>query len=238
MSIGEKIREARELCRLKQSELAEKIDANTVTVSRWERNINVPNSTALKKIAAALNTTVAYLSGETDNPARSAPAEQPLPESNVRPIPGPFVMVPVLGPESALCCGPGSEISDISEVEDKVQYYEPVQKSWLTGTKGEKPYYITHVDGDSMEPLIQDGERVLVNPNEEVKHGDVAVVVWNGRVIIRGVKFERNGNVRLVPSNKDYQEDVVLAEDAPYTLYFKGVVIRYLGFDRPSRGIL
>jgi SOS-response transcriptional repressor LexA len=214
------------------------LDVKENTVWRWENGKSSPSAPIIVRLASALNTTVAYLSGETDNPARSAPAEQPLPESNVRPIPGPYVMVPVLGPESALCCGPGSEISDISEVEDEVQYYEPVQKSWLTGTKGKKPYYITHVDGDSMEPLIQDGERVLVNPNEEVKHGDVAVVVWNGRVIIRGVKFERNGNVRLVPSNKDYQEDVVLAEDAPYTLYFKGVVIRYLGFDRPSRGIL
>ena len=236
---GSRLRSIRRGQNLTQEELAERLNIHVNTIRRWEQDKQAPDVRKLEALASALNTTVAYLSGETDNPGRaSAAAEQELPVSNVRPIPGPFVMVPVLGPESVLCCGPGSEISDISEVEDEVQYYEPVQKSWLTGTKGEKPYYITHVDGDSMEPLIQDGERVLVNPNEEVKHGDVAVVVWNGRVIIRGVKFERNGNVRLVPSNKDYQEDVVLAEDAPYTLYFKGVVIRYLGFDRPSRGIL
>jgi phage repressor protein C with HTH and peptisase S24 domain len=144
-------------------------------------------------------------------------------------------MVPVLGPESLICCGAGF---DLTGVIPEVEWQEPIPEAWLTGPKGEKPYYITQVEGDSMEPLIQNGERILINPNEEVKHGDVAVAVWNDRTVIRGVKFERNGDVRLIPVNRNYHEDIVSAEDAPYTLDFKGVVIRFLGVDRISHGIL
>ena len=237
MATAEHIREMRKKNGLSQAKLAELAGVSMMTVQRWEQGKRSPRAEDLSRLASALNTTVAYLSGETDNPGRaSAAAEQELPESNVRPIPGPFVMVPVLGPESVLCCGPGSEISDISEVEDEVQYYEPVQKSWLTGTKGEKPYYITHVDGDSMEPLIQDGERLLVNPNQEPMNGDVVVATWRDRSMVKGVAFERNGDVRLVSMNKQYPEIVIKKEDRPYELQFNGVVIRYLGVDRVARG--
>ena len=134
MSIGEKIREARELCHLKQAELAEKIDANTVTVSRWERNINVPNSAALKKLASALSTTVAYLTGETDTPERAqqeqAPAQaQSELKSNVR-----FedvVWVPVVTNEVKVCCGPGNMYPDEVTWEEVGKY--PVLASQLVG---------------------------------------------------------------------------------------------------------
>ena len=89
-----------------------------------------------------------------------------------------------------------------------------------------------------MEPMIEDGERILINPNQEVAHGDVAIVCWNGRSMVRGVKFERDGAVRLVPVNKDYDEDVISKEDRSFVLEFCGVVVRFLGKDRVSRGIL
>lgn len=44
--------------------------------------------------------------------------------------------------------------------------------------------------------------------------------------MVRGVKFERNGAVRLVPVNKNYDEDIVSKEDAPYVLNFCGVAVR------------
>lgn len=56
--------------------------------------------------------------------------------------------------------------------------------------------------------------------------------------MVRGVKFERNGAVRLVPVNKNYDEDIVSKEDAPYVLNFCGVAVRALGKDRVLRGIL
>lgn len=255
--MGERIKLAREKKGLKQENLGELISAHTVTISRWERGVNQPNSDMLMRIAHALNTSTAYLLGETDNPERSkdmihvyeGPDGQLVPEypkgwdappkrsegSNVRNVRGKLVNVPVLAPQSSVCCGKGFSLAD---VEAEVDWWEPIPESWLTGTKGDKPFFITHVEGDSMEPMIEDGERILINPNQEVAHGDVAIVCWNGRSMVRGVKFERDGAVRLVPVNKSYAEDVISKEDKPYVLEFGGVVVRFLGKDRVSKGIL
>ena len=56
--------------RIKQSELAEMLNVDVSTVSRWENGKNIPSGKVLQNIASALNTTVAYLSGETENPER------------------------------------------------------------------------------------------------------------------------------------------------------------------------
>ena len=68
MSIGSRIKEARERKKIKQVELAGMLDTHPITLSRWERDINTPDGNILKKIAEKLSVTVAYLSGESKIP--------------------------------------------------------------------------------------------------------------------------------------------------------------------------
>lgn len=239
--VGDRIKFLREGLNQSQEELANAIGMHSNTVARWERGELVPRGTSLSKLAQALDTSTGYLLGETDDPAKPG-VTQPaiskvtrLPESNIRPIRGELIDVPVLASQSSFCCGKGF---DLTEVEAEVDWWEPIPESWLTGPKGDKPFFITHVEGDSMEPMIEDGERILINPNQEVAHGDIAVICWNGRSVVRGVKFERDGAVRLIPVNKNYGEDMIAKEDRPFVLEFCGVVVRFLGKDRVSRGIL
>lgn len=239
MTFGERLRKSRK-GRLNQEELASLIGVHTNTISRWENGSRSPDAGTLQKIAQALDTTTAYLLGETDDPARpgapqAASKAVVLPESNVRPFRGDLIDVPVLAPQSSVCCGKGF---DLTEVEAEVDWWEPIPEGWLTGPRGDKSFFITHVEGDSMEPMIEDGERVLINPNQEVVHGDIALVCWNGRSMVRGVKFNRDRSVRLIPANKEYDEDVISEEDSPYVLKYCGVVVRALGKDRVLRGIL
>ena len=223
-----------------QTQLAEALGVSVDTVRRWEQEKRTPDTNMLQKLAQALDTTTAYLLGEVDDPARpdapqAASKAVVLPESNVRPFRGELIDVPVLAPQSSVCCGEGF---DLTEVEAEVDWWEPIPEGWLTGPKGDKPFFITHVEGDSMEPMIEDGERILINPNQEVAHGDIALVCWNGRSMVRGVKFNRDRSVRLIPVNKAYDEDVISEEDSPYVLKYCGVVVRALGKDRVLRGIL
>ena len=67
MTIGDNIRKARG--RIKQSELADMLNVDVSTVSRWENGKNVPSGETLQRIAAALNTTGSYLLGQTDTPS-------------------------------------------------------------------------------------------------------------------------------------------------------------------------
>lgn len=239
MTFGERLRKSRK-GRLNQEELASLIGVHINTISRWENGSRSPDMEMLQRLAQALNTTTGYLLGETDDPARpdapqTASRVTKLPESNIRPIRGELIDVPVLAPQSSVCCGKGF---DLTEVEAEVDWWEPIPEGWLTGPKGDKSFFITHVEGDSMEPMIEDGERILINPNQEVGHGDIALICWNGRSMVRGVKFNRDRSVRLIPVNKAYDEDVISEEDALYVLRYCGVVVRALGKDRVLRGIL
>ena len=64
MTIGERIRERRIALDMSQDELSELTGANRVTISQYEHGKFLPSVPALKRIADALGTTPAELSGE------------------------------------------------------------------------------------------------------------------------------------------------------------------------------
>ena len=65
MTTGERLKQCRELMRFSQERVALHMDKKgRATISNWENNKNEPSLTELKKLAAFLNTTVAYLMGE------------------------------------------------------------------------------------------------------------------------------------------------------------------------------
>lgn len=69
MIIGKRIRERREAKGLTQEQLADMIDTEGNTISRWERNKIGIGSAYIVKLAQALDTSTDYLLGETDDPA-------------------------------------------------------------------------------------------------------------------------------------------------------------------------
>ena len=62
-----RIKELRTQKKLTQSELAETINTSRVTISRIESETRQPSYAMLSLIADALDTTVEYLQGKTDN---------------------------------------------------------------------------------------------------------------------------------------------------------------------------
>ena len=62
---GSRLREQREILGLSQELLAEKVNVHVNTIRRWEKGKQVPDIDKLNRLAEALGTTVAYLSGET-----------------------------------------------------------------------------------------------------------------------------------------------------------------------------
>ncbi len=67
MDIGERIYQRRRLLDLTQQQLAEQAGVVGKTLGMWERGERIPKGDALQKLAAALDTSVAYLMGETDS---------------------------------------------------------------------------------------------------------------------------------------------------------------------------
>lgn len=68
MTFSERLKSARTQERYSQSELSRIVGVKPNTVWRWENDKAKPDSETVVKIARALNTSVAYLLGETDIP--------------------------------------------------------------------------------------------------------------------------------------------------------------------------
>ena len=68
MLFAERIKSLRTKERYSQTQMGEMIGVRPNTIWRWENNKAKPDAETLVKIAQALNTTVAYLLGETDAP--------------------------------------------------------------------------------------------------------------------------------------------------------------------------
>lgn len=73
MSLGRRIEERIKALHISQSELARRAGAPTSTINSLVRKPNIRSTPYLVKIASALQTTPAYLTGETDDPHSDSP---------------------------------------------------------------------------------------------------------------------------------------------------------------------
>lgn len=76
MSIGENIKAARMAKGMSQDELSELTGANRVTISQYENGKFLPSVPALQRIATALGTTPAALTGNAEDETRRPITEE------------------------------------------------------------------------------------------------------------------------------------------------------------------
>lgn len=65
--LGDRIRYLRKKKNRSQTDLANYLDKDTATISRWERNLFEPDLPTIKKIAAYFDVSPEYLMGLTDD---------------------------------------------------------------------------------------------------------------------------------------------------------------------------
>lgn len=128
-----------------------------------------PRIDTLQKVAAALDTSVEWLTGQTENaaPAANNPgnelrsAELPFPARNEIPKD-----VPVLGTAA------GSHLRGAFQLSsDPIDYVR--RPPALIGTKD---IYSLYVEGSSMEPQYWPGDLVYIHPHKPARAGDAIVV--------------------------------------------------------------
>ena len=177
----------------KISLMADSADMKASVISRFfmaSTNQNARNigEKAARKIESNLNLRRGYLD-TIENPAQSV--NEPAPLYNVQPS----KQIPLI---SSVTAGQWGEISD---------NFEPNQaESWITTTaKVSDKAFALKIQGDSMEPLIHDGDTIIVDPNRQATHKSIVVVRQNGnteatckRLIIEG------DNYYLQPENTRY----------------------------------
>lgn len=67
MSIGERLKKARNAKKHTQESFAEMLNVSVGTYRNWEQNINAPDGETIAALATALNVTSDYLLGKDDN---------------------------------------------------------------------------------------------------------------------------------------------------------------------------
>lgn len=92
------------------------------------------------------------------------------------------VAVPIVGQIAA-----GKPLLAAEQIED----YLPLPRSWVQGEET----FLLRVTGDSMKPLLQPGDLVLVRVQPRVARGEIAVVLIHDEATVKRVYEEAGGLV-------------------------------------------
>lgn len=80
----------------------------------------------------------------------------------------------------------------------------------------EEASFGVRISGDSMEPMIHDGETVFVHRQSELSSGEIGIFSLNGECFCK-MWDNRHGIPRLVSLNKSYAPILLKASDSLYT---------------------
>jgi repressor LexA len=202
-SIGDRLREAREMKGLEQSTLADKIDVATRTVQRWEKGEQVPDGMMITAIAKATGIQPSWLlTGEGEH---FSIVSRP---GNLYSLQGAARKRTKLVELPLLSSVPAGKVATIfhPDYTDDVVTTEDVR---------DPEAFALTVKGHSMSPRIEDGDVVIVSPRQESRSGDICVIRVNGEDTLKKVKFEGN-YVHMIPLNPEFEPVTVKKRDVNF----------------------
>ena len=68
-------------------------------------------------------------------------------------------------------------------------------------------WFLRRVEGDSMHPSLKQGQLALFSHSRDYKVGDVVMVYYDGREIVKRIDKYENGSVYLVGDNNEHSTD-------------------------------
>lgn len=221
-NLATRLTEALNEAGISQSDLARACGVTSASVSDW---INGKTKTIrpqyLSKAAQALNVSIAWLAtGEGSKQSSSVGVvEEDYNDDD-------FVMIPEY--KIRLAAGPGAEPTpEELSATTKACY----RRAWFI-KRGLNPKYCIRlrVDGNSMEPLLRDGDCVMICRRvERIVSGKIYAFAYNGDLRIKYLSTKINGDVVVKSENRtDFEDEIIPAEDRE-NLHIIGVVVERSG---------
>lgn len=174
--IGKRIKEKREQQGITQEELAFKLGyKNKSTIAKIETGANDIAQSKVVEFAKALNTSVAFLMGWSD--------EQISPAKGIK--------IKVLGRVAA-----GIPIEAIEDIIDTEEITAEMAKT------GE--FFGLQIHGDSMEPRMYENDVVIVRKQDDAESGDIVIAMINGNDATCKRLIKYTGGISLVSLNSKY----------------------------------
>lgn len=193
------LKTARMLRSLTQKEVSNMMGVDRSTYTRYESGEVQPDNDKLRKLSTIFGVSIDYLLGQKVNGDGQ--------ENH---------LIPLLGTVPA-----GVPIEAIEDVEEYIDMYPRFVKH------GE--LFALRVQGDSMEPDIRDGDIAIIEKQEFIENGGIAVIRVNGQdATLKKVKLLETG-LMLIPSNPAYDPvffDAGQIATLPVTIIGKVIEIR------------
>ena len=175
--LSTRVRLRREELGLSQEQLAQRMGYRSKSsITKLEKGVNDIPQAKLEELAAALETTPAYLLG----------LDVLCPPPGFEPLPA-MAMVPLVG---SIACG-----TPIT-AEQNIEQYIGVPAAWHAD-------FALTCHGDSMAPTICDGDIVCIRCQPEVEQGEIAAVRIDGEATLKRVYYNP-GTLTLMPANPAY----------------------------------
>ena len=203
MTMGDRVKNAREKKGYTQEELATKLGYKSrSSVNKIEKERDIPRS-MIVKIAEILEVSPSYLMGWEDD----KPNAQKLPTEFIR-------MVPVFESVSA-GFGVGAE--------NRILEFIPL---FIQSDCEYEHTICVRVCGDSMHPQIQDGDLVQVLKQETAESGDIVVILDGNDAYVK--RFIRSNNgITLESFNTNYPP-MKFSREESNRLHIVGIVRRII----------
>ncbi len=245
--ISETIREVREKRGMTQRQLADMSGVSRNTVINWEGKKRTPDADDIRRLALALNTTAAYLMGETDDPTPKSPPQTEIRDTficdvhdvEIHDFITRIIRLPVFSKATIACAGFGNGGMD-GIVEEVTEFLEmPADVVGGISADKDKFPFVVSVEGDSMKDAgIPDGCQIVVNPLEPVYDGDPALVRFGiqNELAVKWVFWHKDRSVEIRSASLLYPPKTFDREDIELGLsHVVGKVMKIL--NDPKRGI-
>lgn len=193
-----------------QADFARKIGATQSSLGRYERGESIPDAEFIQALYTTLGVEPRwFVSGEgpTYDPSRTkvedfscdSPCDEPLSKIVVDVD---LVQVPKV--RARLSAGSGS-----FEVNGEVERYYAFRSDWLRRKGNVSSMVMMTVSGESMQPLIMDGDTILIDQSQvEPLPGRLYAVGVEGLVYVKRIET-RPGQLILKSENQEYEPIIV-----------------------------
>lgn len=184
-------------------DIANKMNVTEATVQRWESgNIKSLRQGRIAQLAEILETTPSVLMGwETENDKKTVSINLPPPT-----ITEDYSEIPVIG---GIAAGYNRIAYENWEGETV-----PIPNHYLKG-HNLSDYFVLNVNGSSMYPMYQDGDRVLILKQSTLNHsGQVGAILYNDEfATLKKVEYVMGEDwIKLVPINPNYEPELIEGE--------------------------
>lgn len=217
MNFVDKLKDARVNNVLTQVQLSEKLKAfgrkvSAQQISSWERGDYFPSHRNLSAICEILSLDLDYFTGKAVSGGIHPVAHS---ESDL-----PYEFSLVDKKKGAISAGPGLR------PDNDVDFRLAFRNDWLEQFGGAKQLFVIKVEGDSMEPTLQEGDTVLINKNANTigAGGGIFAINWNQMILVKRLQMNPQTDEIIIKSDNPNYDSIVVK---PSEIQIEGKVIWY-----------